>query len=372
MKRRLLNYKPIILLLIVATCHSCTRPQRSTVNLVVLQGRPVAADSGYYYGHTFLLCGNLLFTRSLSSTATCNVSQLFGDSLINWQEGFRRGHGRNEFQEVALGSGCDSSVYIAAFPSTFNRLLSVTKTGKAESIGAVKAPESWIRYDLTGLPSFNCTFNNFNLLSDSTMLVLGAPFGDIEHLMTIINFKNQTLKPLDYWPEDNSPCGGFPKHSVYTDNCKILKGADDRFLYICGEGNFAFIFGIKGTTVKVIKELYSLRPEYDYMGDDKIGRMNYTIKNRPTRRFSSTTNDSHIYLFQHEKDKDGNIAPTWRTAFYGNIMEVYDWEGNLEKKMELDELGFEILVTESDDLLYLFAEDKETGEPQIWAYDLRD
>ena len=52
------------------------------------------------------------------------------------------------------------------------------------------------------------------------------------------------------------------------------------------------------------------------------------------------------------------------------MIEVYDWEGNTEKTIKLDNYGKYIKVTEDDKLLYLFSEDWETGEPQIWVYDL--
>ncbi len=365
MKIRFVSY-----ILLIILYGSCTGRKEQTVTVESLEGCPVAVDSSYYGSKALLLCNGLLFTWPDSPSETCCIGMLGGDCLTNYQAGFRRGHGSDEFQEVALAYGKDSCIYVAGFPSSYNRLLSVTKTGKAESISAVRNPAAWTRYDLAGLPSFNCTFDTFVSLSDSTMLVPGVPYGDVEHLMTVIDFRNRTLKPLDYWPEDDSPCEGLPKHSVYTDNCNILKGADDRFLYVCGEGNFAFIFSIEGTTVKVIKELYSLRPEYDYMGDDKIGRMNYSIKNRPPLRFQPDTDGRHIYLLMVEKDKDGNVASSWRDSACGNTVEVYDWDGNLEKKIVLDQLGYNIKVTGDDKLLYLFSEDWETGDPQIWAYDL--
>ena len=188
--------------------------------------------------------------------------------------------------------------------------------------------------------------------------------------MTIVNFRNQKLTPLNYWPDDNSPCEGLAKHSVYTDNSNIFWNRNDRFLYVCGEGNFAFIFTIMGNSVNVRKELYSLRPDYEYMGDDRIGRMNYTMRKRPARGFRVDANDNHIYVFLIEKDKDGNRAQKHRTSVCGNILEVYDWDGNLEKKIELDHLGHNIKVTEDDRLLYLFSENPDTGEPEIWMYDL--
>ncbi len=367
----MLNKLYPLLLLSTMFC-SCTGNKGQSVPETNLKGKPVVVDSAYYGSKALLLCGNLLFTLSQTQTETCCIGMLSKDSLAYYQGGFLRGHGHNEFQEVALAKGMDSCVYIAAFPSTNSQILSITKTEKAESINTVKDPGAWTKYDLASLPFFSCRFDVFNILSDSTMLVSGAPYEDIEHIMTIVNFRNPKLTPLDYWPEDTSPCEGLAKHSVYTDNCRILKGADDRFLYVCGEGNFAFIFSIEGTTVKVIKELYSLRPEYDYMGDDKIGRMNYTIRNRPARDFRVDANDSHIYVFLKEKDKDGNRAQKRRTSVCGNILEVYDWNGNLEKKIEVDHLGHNIKVTEDDRFLYLFSENPDTFKPEIWAYDLRD
>ena len=59
-----------------------------------------------------------------------------------------------------------------------------------------------------------------------------------------------------------------------------------------------------------------------------------------------------------------------RNSVCGNMIEVYDWDGNLEKTIKLDNYGKYIKVTEDDKLLYLFSEDWETGEPQIWVYDL--
>ncbi|MBQ7179811.1 MAG: hypothetical protein IJR87_00800 [Bacteroidaceae bacterium] len=365
MKIRFVSY-----ILLIILYGSCTGRKEQTVTVESLEGCPVAVDSSYYGSKALLLCNGLLFTWPDSPSETCCVGVLTRDSLTNYQGGFRRGHGHNEFQNIALARGKDSSVYIAACPSTCNQILSMIRTGKAESIEAIKDVEAWTKYDLTGLPLFRCISDVFLSLSDSTFMILGAPYDDIEHLMTIIDFKSQRLIPLDYWPEDDSPCNGHAKHGVYTDNSIILWNDKDRFLYVCGEGNFAFVFSIEGNSIKVIKELYSIRPQYEYMGDDNIGRMNYIIKNRPVRRLRPDANDDHIYVFLKEKDKDGNKTDNRRNSVCGNMIEVYDWDGNLEKTIKLDNYGKYIKVTEDDKLLYLFSEDWETGEPQIWVYDL--
>lgn len=319
-----------------------------------------------------LLSDDLLFTWSQSQIETGCVGKISGDSLTNYQGSFRRGHGRNEFMDVILGKGKDSCIYIASVSAKHNQILSMTHTGKAKSIEAVKDTEAWTIYDLSKLPNWTFGFMNYVVLSDSTCLFLGTPFGDLGHIMSIIDFKNQTLKPLDFWPEDGSKVEGLAKVGVYIDTGNILGNNEDRFLYVCGEGNYAFIFTIDGSSVHVKKELYSQFPEYDYMGEDKVGRMNYSIKNRPALHFETDANGNHIYLLKIEDDKDGKAAESWKTSVCGNEIEVYDWEGNLEKKIVLDQLGHNIKVTEDDRLLYLFSEDWETGEPQIWAYDLRN
>jgi len=362
--------KNITTTLLFVALYSCSPHHQETVPVETLEGRMVVLDSAYYGMKATQLCGNLLFTWSKSPEETCCIGVLSRDSLTNYQGGFCRGHGHNEFQEVVVGQGKDSCIYIVALPSTYNRILSLTKIDETESIETLKNAEVWKKYALSDLPAFRCSFDDFISISDSTILVPGAPYGDIEHLMSIIDFKNRKLMPLDYWPEDGSQVSGFVKLGVYTDNCRLLGDGTSRFLYVCGEGNFAFIFSIEGNSVKVIKELYSLLPQYEYMGDDKIGRMNYIIKNRPIRRFRPDANSDHIYVLLQEKDIEGDFAENWRTSVCGNIVEVYDWDGNLEKKIELDHLGDDIKVSAKDDLLYLFSENPKTGDPEIWVYDL--
>ena len=366
----IMTNKNILAIPLIAILSSCFSAHEKTVPVETLEGHPVALDSAYYGSKAFLLCGKLLFTWSKSSEETCYLGILTGDSLTNYQGGFRRGHGSNEFQDVALARGKDSSVFIAVLPSGHNQILSVIRTGKAKSIEALKDVDSWTRYDVPDLPPLRCVVDAFLSLSDSTILVPGAPYDDIEHLMTIINFKNQTLESLDYWPEDDSHVEGSAKHGVYTDNCEIFWNGNNLFLYVCGEGNYAFIFTVEGKCVKVMRELYSKHPQYEYYGDDQIGRLNYIIKNRPTRRLKADVNDQHIYVFLKEKDKDGNIAESWRKSVCGNTVEEYDWEGNLKKKIVLDQLGHNIKVTDDDRLLYLFSANPDTGEPEIWMYEL--
>ncbi len=364
--------KKLLLLFILVTFYSCCPIHKKTIIVESLEGQSVTLDSAYYGPKALLLHNNLLFTWSKSPEETCCIGFLSEDSLSEWQGGFRRGNGPNEFQKVALAAGRDSSVYITALPSTRNKLLSVIKMGKVQNIESVKNPEAWKTYNLENLPSFRCITDCFISLSDSTMLIPGAPYDDLGHLMSIVDFKNQIIKPLNYWPEDGNKCHEHAKHCIYTDNCQLLGNGKTRYLYLCGEGNLAFIFTIDGSDIRVKKELYSEYPHYEQMGDDMIGRMNYIIRSRPIRSLRPDTNESRIYVLVVENDLNGNMSEKYDDSVCGNTVEVYDWDGNLEKIIKLDKYGKNIKVTEDDRLLYLFSENWETGEPQIWAYDLRN
>ena len=76
-------------------------------------------------------------------------------------------------------------------------MTSLTKIKQADNIAAIKDPNSWEKYDLSKMPFWLCG-DQFEVLSDSTILTVGTPKDDIHHIFSVINFKNQTSTPLDY------------------------------------------------------------------------------------------------------------------------------------------------------------------------------
>lgn len=55
---------------------------------------------------------------------------------------------------------------------------------------------------------------------------------------------------------------------------------------------------------------------------------------------------------------------------YGNEVQVYDWNGNPIRRLLLDKVGSSIKLSVDKKKLYLFAENPQTKNEEIWEYDL--
>ena len=350
-----------ILLLIFTVC-SCTTSQNGNENEIELQGTRVKVDSAYYGSYPILICDSLLFSSSNSTTEKCVISSLTNGYLKGSQKVFRVGNGNDEFHNIAITKGENSSLYILDYPMYCNQLLSITHITKTNSIDSIKDSKMWEKFSLIDLPSFRCVSQAFVSISDSTFLVPGAPYDAIGHIMSVVDFKNHTLTPLEYWPSDGVQGDSLAKHSIYTNNCRIFSNQKDRFLYRCGEERFAFIFTIEGKNIKILKELYSVLPDYKCKGDG-----NYKMNSRSGNGLAIDVTPNNIYVFLYKEKLENN-------AFHrsGNTIEVYDWNGTLEKTLILDKSGDFMKVSDDNNTLYLFSNNQESGEEEIWMYNLNN
>lgn len=351
----------IYLFLLSIMAFSCTSNQKSINDVIELNGQRVKGDSAYYGSSPILLCDNYLISHSDDVAFNCIISLLEDSCLKSSQPILDVGNGNNEFHSIALAKGVGAELYVLDYPNSCNQLLSLTKISNTKTISSIKNSKAWKYYSLAAIPSFRCVFDTFVLLSDSTILVPGSTYNEIGHLLSVIDYKNQTITPLNYWPADGIKCDSLAKHSIYTDNCRIYGNNDNLFLYVCGEERFAFIFAIEGNCIKVKKELYSTFPDYKGMNG------NYMINVRSGKSLVAAANNKNIYAFLVEdKLKDNCVFRS------GNIIEVYDWDGVLEKTIKLDKFGDFIKVSENNDILYLFSNNPKSGELELWMYDIKD
>lgn len=342
---------------LICLCASC----QEEIIEYNLKGVRVENDSVYEGFSPMLLYNNLLISEVFSRKVLCVVNELNNGQLKGTKELLNIGNGRNEFHNVVLASGSDSSLYVLDHITTGNKLLSLTKIKEAFEIDSLDITNKWKKFSLMDTQPFRCVFNTFVWLSDSTFLVSGAPYNEIGHLMSIVNYKSQTVTPLNYWPTDNVSCDSLAKHSIYTDNCQIYGNNNKRFLYVCGEERFAFIFSINNSTIEIEKKLYDTLPDYKGAGNG-----NYIINARSGKSLLADVNNNNIYAFLVDWKSQGNYLTR-----SGNIVEVYDWNGNLERRLILDRQGNYIKVSKNNDILYLFTSNPVTEKREIWMYNLK-
>ena len=277
------------------------------------------------------------------------------------------GHGQNEFGDMVLSQDNDGSLYVIDHPFEDDMaslaLTSLTKIQKSDNIAAMKDPNNWEKYDLSKMPFWLCG-DRFVVLSDSTILTVGTPKDDIHHIFSVINFKNQTFIPLDYWPNDSTPeVLDHEKLMVYTHGSGINGNGKDRFLYWDDSGKLAFIFTIDGTKTNILNYMYSDR--LSIPGIAKIPSL---------ERIHCCADNERIYLLYKHSNRKGEIMEEYdrKEPFpWGNTVEVYNWDGIKQHIIHLDKFGQEIMLSKDGKTLYLYSDfiDDET-DPYIYSYDL--
>ena len=287
-----------------------------------------------------------------------------------WQKAEKvlvHGHGQNEFGDVVLSKDNVEALYVIDHPFEGDMgslaMTSLTKIKQTDNIAAIKNPDNWEKYDLSKMPFWLCG-DQFEVLSDSTILTVGTPQDDIHHIFSVINFKNQTVTPLDYWPNDSTPeVLDGEKLMVYTHGSGIKGNGKDRFLYWDDSGKLAFIFTIDGTKTNILNYIYSDRLPIPGIA-----------KTPSLERIHCCADNERIYLLYKHSNRKGEIMEEYdrKEPFpWGNTVEVYDWDGVKQHIIHLDKFGQEIMLSKDGKTLYLYSDfiDDET-EPYIYSYDL--
>lgn len=101
------------------------------------------------------------------------------------------------------------------------------------------------RFSLTKLPSLRYVSNSFQVLDDSNILIPGAPYAQIGHIFSVIDYKKNAIKVLDFWPKDNFIGDSLSKHSVYTDNSMIFKSKINSCTFVVGRDMLLYSLLIK-------------------------------------------------------------------------------------------------------------------------------
>ena len=280
---------------------------------------------------------------------------------------FVHGHGQNEFGDMVISQDYNGALYILDHPFEENMaslsMNSLTIIKYTDNIAAIKAPKNWEKYDLSKMPFWLCG-DKIVVLSDSTILTVGTPKNDQHHILSVLNFKNQTVTPLDYWPNDSTPKAlDDEKLMVYTNGSGIKGNGKDRILYWDDSGKLAFIFTIDGPKTNILSHIYSDRLPIPGIA-----------KTPSLERIYCCADNERIYLLYKNLTSKGEKMEQYdmKDPFpMGNIVEVYDWDGVKQKIIHLDKYGDEIMLSKDGKTLYLYSGYLQDGsDPYIYSYDV--
>ena len=297
------------------------------------------------------------------------------DTGLTKEEHFaKKGDAENEFSPYAkYAKGPSNSILALNYESGFGLFIKeMVVIPNAKSVADIKNFSAWKRYDLSLLRTFHDFSNVFVSASDSTILIAGTPKEDYRHLFSVIDYKNQKVYPLEYWPEDGVNVPDIVKTSIYTAYSGLYTNGKGRFLFNGGRERYSFIFTIDKEKVNVVKELYKVYSDYKADGN------NYITLSRNSEELRVAANEENIFLLLVDSHPDGRCfgkLPIEDFSFhiYGNAVELYDWDGNKKKILYLDHYGQRIFLSADGKKLYLFSDDcflRYPKEPHVWVYDI--
>ena len=349
--------KTWILFLMTILLFPCSGHSKSVVNEYFLRGQEVRIDSGNVKVWPKYLFGDVLYAWDANyhgGKLTKNEWQKVEDLLVADEH--------NELGLMVLSQDNNGNLLVLNRFWMGSKLHSLVKIPHADSIAAVKDQSKWEKYDLKRVLANATLGYNFAVVSDSSILVAGMLEEAKNHVFWVIDYKNQMVTALDYWPEDGAPTD-WDKSLRYAKDCVLLRNGKGKFLYQNGYGPLAFIFSIDGIHVNIQS---TLSP---YL---------FTPGQRASTLLASCANDDRIYLLYRDHsskgvkfdyDKNKRDLP-WA---FGNTLEVYDWDGVKQQVIHLDNYGQNIMLSENGKTLYLFSgysEDIPNG--YIYSYDISD
>ena len=352
----------------VEYCESAKTPT-DIVKVIGLSGKPVKIAEGNDMIYPRFLAGNTFIEDKIWGNKSFLLAHFGKDGWGAPEKEFYRKE-NNEFIYLRFIKGKDNSILFTkgGCPTGLQTLTVIPNASCVDSIANTARHKV---YDISDLKDFMFWGEHYHQLSDSTIIVAGAPGMNTNHIVSIIDYKNLTCKPLDYWPNDDIMTTAVEKQYVYTYFSGVYGNGKGNYLFVCDRERYAFIFSIDGDNVNVIKDLYTTNPNYE-AGD---GHYPICHRVRTEKLYCETTNDN-IYFLLTDKDKFGKkikIEDYTRQHLYGNTIEIYDWDGKQRKKViKLDHIGQRIIISDDGKTLYLFTDDFWEGDPnpQIWAYDI--
>lgn len=359
----------IICLLVTLSLHATDN--NSCVHAIKLIGQEVEIDVSNEFKNVNFVFDNVLVSSEMYGEHT-GYAHVLKDNIWNNNgielEFFKTD--RTTMQRYA--KGYDSSLLrMDIVMQKDMRLQKLTIAPNMKSIADINNRTSWKVFDLSTIPNLKFRSSNFALMPNNKILLGGAPIDNWNHILTIVDYKNNKLIPLDYWPNDGiDTVNAYVKNSVYTDNSQVFTNGCDRYLYKMRERRFAFIFTIDGDKVNILKYLYSDYPKY------KSDGMNKQMLEFSSEEIRCSTTNEIISLLLLDSDKNGAklkkiyLRGENRPWSYGNVVELYDWNGNKRNVIYLDHYGQKILLSDDGRKLYLFFKDLEDNSSRIWVYDL--
>lgn len=355
-------------LTIVLFLSSCKNESKN-IGTIKLEGTTMGvSDPNFVIRKIICQHDSIIYMESMMKDTLINAYLIKEDSLILLHRFLKRGSG--PYEMTWLTSLFDKESGNLSFFEN-NGALTKGYMINLNKENSIQDKSSWKILDFIKIKNYRSA-QSFVQISDTLLLAMGGKYHSRE-IISIINLNDmQDVIPLEFWPNDGFDQNNLVKQAVYMDNAKLAKNNTlKKYLYVAGEGKYVEIFEItednKITGRKIIYESY---PKYEVRADNMNKKMSEDMVHHG---FYVCATDSFIYIRPVEHTYDQLRSGQSYKGYglnYNEMIEVFDWNGNLLKKYELDIPFYSFIVDEKDRIIYVETDDLETGDSIIRKYNM--
>jgi len=349
-----------------SSCQKKNATNRNNIKPIKLEGITMnIQDPNFVIKRIIDQHNSIIYMESMMSDTLINAYLIKGDSLILSHRFLAKGQG--PFEVNIFSSLYDKKQETLSF---FENSGTLTKgyIVDLKSKNSVTDKSLWKKLDFTDIEKMTIRYS-FAYISDTSLLMIGGKHNSPE-ILSILNLNDQkTITPLLFWPNDKFDDNTFVKQTVYQDNARLFKNYSSKeYLYVCGEGKYMEIFEISKEEIVNRKIIYEEYPQYEILEDN----MNYkNSENSVNHGFYTYVTDNLVYTKPVEYTQDmmrSGKSYKGYDYYYNDVIEVFDWGGNMVKKYELDTPFHSFIVDEKNNIIYTETDDLETGDSIIKKY----
>jgi hypothetical protein len=178
------------------------------------------------------------------------------------------------------------------------------------------------------------------------------------HLM-LLDEKGTPLKGFGEWPyqdEQERKVPGKIRASVYQGKLEVSP-SKDKLVFAVTSGDMLYFYRVlPNGELELISKQENAYAHYDHTSGAHYGTA-------PHHYIDACTTEDYVYTLYSGR----NLKEHGMSCFQGNLIRVYDWEGNLVKKLQLDIDIKQMAVSKDNRKIYAIA---DLPDPVLVVFEL--
>ena len=178
------------------------------------------------------------------------------------------------------------------------------------------------------------------------------------HLM-LLDEKGTPLKGFGEWPyqdEQEKKVPGKIRASVYQGKLEVSP-SKDKLVFAVTSGDMLYFYRVlPDGDLELVSKKENAYAHYDHSSGAHYGTA-------PEHHIDACTTEDYVYTLYSGR----NLKEHGMSCFQGNLIRVYDWEGNLVKKLQLDIDIKQMAVSKDNRKIYAIA---DLPDPVLVVFEL--